>query len=314
MASVTSVRDSARVQVRRVRSRTRLRRHLYRYLLMLPALSFVFFFSYLPLPGIAVAFMDYNVFKGFRSPWVGLTHFTNLFRLPMFAEAILNTVLTSLLLIAFAFPVPIIFALLLNDLKGGFFKRFVQSASYLPHFLSWISVIGIVHVLYALHGPLNDLKVALFGGERIMLLAQQGFFLPNVVLLSIWQGFGWSSIIYLAALTSINPELYEAAAIDGANRWQRTYHISVPGIMPTAIILLILQFGGLFGANFELIYGLQNPFISFEVIPTVVFKHGIQQGNYSMATAIGFFQGIVAFVLIVLANKFAGLVSEVSIW
>ena len=291
-----------------------MRRDLYRYVLLLPALGFVLFFDYLPLPGIVVAFMDYNVFKGFSSRWVGLTHFADIFRLPMFSQAIVNTLLVSLLLLAFAFPVPVLFALLLNEVRPGLFKRLVQSASYLPHFLSWISVIGIVHVLYGLHGPINDLKVALLGGERIMILAQQGFFLPNVVLLSIWKSFGWSSIIYLAALTAIDPALYEAAAIDGASRWQRMRHISAPGLMPTIIILLILQFGGLFAANFELIYGLQNPYISFEVIPTVVFKHGIQHGNYSMATAIGFVQGVVAFVLIAVANRIAGLVSEVSIW
>jgi putative aldouronate transport system permease protein len=287
------------------------------YVLMLPALLVTFLFAYCPLPGIVVAFKDYNIFKGpFGSPWTGIDNFRTMFAIPGVTKSILNTLNLSLLTLAVGFPAPILFAILLNEIRGMLFKRTVQTISYLPYFLSWISVIGIVSSLYAQYGPLNDLRVLILGAkaERLLFLADQKLFVPNMLILTVWKGLGWDSIIYLAALTSISPELYEVATIDGANKLQQTWYITLPGLMPTAMILLILRLGNLFGSNFELVYGLQNPFIDYEVISTVVFKMGIQQADYALATAVGLFQGVVAFILTVLANKLAKTVSGYGIW
>lgn len=287
------------------------------YLLLTPAILIVFVFAYLPIPGILVAFKDYKVLKGFwASPWVGLENIEKIFVLPNMISAIWNTFWISLLSLVFLFPAPILLALLLNEVRVHLFKRVVQTLLYLPHFLSWISVIGIAYAFYSLYGPLNDLRVALGGEgtERIMFIAEQSMFVPNVILLNLWKEVGWGTIIFLAAIASVDPQLYEAAYIDGANRLQQAWHITLPSIMPTVMILLILQLGNLFNVNFELIYGLQNPFINFEVIQTIVFKFGIQQGSYSMATALGFVQGLIALLLTIAANYSAKKVSGVGIW
>jgi len=287
------------------------------YLLLSPALLIVFVFAYMPIPGIVVAFMDYKPLKGFLgSEWVGLANIEKIFVLPNMLSAIWNTFWMSLLSLMILFPAPILLALLLNEVRLHLFKRVVQTLLYLPHFLSWISVIGIAYAFYSMYGPLNDFRVALLGEgtERIMFMAEQAMFVPNVILLSLWKEVGWGTIIFLAAIASVDPQLYEAAYIDGANRLQQAWHITLPSILPTVMILLILQLGNLFNVNFELIYGLQNPFINFEVIQTIVFKFGIQQGNYSVATALGFVQGLIALVLTVAANYGAKKISGFGIW
>jgi putative aldouronate transport system permease protein len=282
-----------------------------------PAILIVFVFAYIPIPGLLISFMDYDVFKGFwGSSWVGLKHIHSIFELPLMLDSIWNTLLVSVLTLLVCFPAPIVLALLLNELRVEIFKRIIQTLFYLPHFLSWISVIGIAYAFYSLYGPLNDLLVHLFGPntERIMFLSHQELFIPNVLLLSLWKEVGWGTIIFLAAIASIDPQLYEAAYIDGASRFQQALHITLPGIKTTIMILLILNLGNLFQSNFELIYGLQNPFVNFEVISTVVFKNGIQQGQYALATALGFVQGIVALILTMGANKLAKKISGVGIW
>ena len=286
----------------------------YLYLMLAPAILSVAFFSYLPLPGLMIAFMDYDFVTKFNSPWVGFDNIIQILTAPMFGKAVLNTLKVSLLSLFIGFPIPIIFALLLNEMKAGVFKRSVQTISYLPHFLSWISVIGIVFTFLAKDGVVNDILVTWFGMKRELLLSKQGVFLPLVITLDCWKGMGWNSIIYLAALTSIDEQLYAAAAIDGAGRFRQLIHITLPGIMPTAIMLLILRMGTVFSSNFELIYGLQNPFIDFEVISTVVYKYGITQGNFSVATAFGFMEGIVSLVLVVITNYVSKKVTQTSIW
>ncbi|TLS48342.1 sugar ABC transporter permease [Paenibacillus antri] len=287
------------------------------YMLLAPAILIVFVFAYMPIPGILVAFKDYKVLRGFwGSEWVGLANIEKIFVLPNMILAIWNTFWISLLSLVFLFPAPIALALLLNEVRVQLFKRVVQTLFYLPHFLSWISVIGIAYAFYSIYGPLNDLRVALGGEgtERIMFMAEQSMFVPNVILLNLWKEVGWGTIIFLAAIASVDPQLYEAAHMDGANRLQQAWHITLPSIMPTVMILLILQLGNLFNVNFELIYGLQNPFINFEVIQTIVFKFGIQQGSYAIATALGFVQGIIALVLTIAANYGAKKASGVGIW
>ena len=293
------------------------KKYAFIYILMLPSLILTFIFAYLPMPGILAAFQDYNMFQGLlKSPWVGLKHIKEIFEIPMMWGSIVNTLKLSVLTIIVGFPAPIILALMINELKNGLYKKTVQSLSYLPHFLSWIAVVGLTYSFLDPYGPLNDLKVLLFGAnaERVMFLSKQELFIPFLLLISLWKDVGWGTILYLAAITSIDPMLYEAACIDGASRIKQHIHITLPGIKQTTVLLLIFTLGNLLGSNFELVYGMQNPFIDFDVISTVVFSSGIQQGNYSIAAAVGFSQGLIAFLLIFLTNKISKKVSQISIW
>lgn len=280
------------------------------YLMLLPAAAILLFFSYGPMPGLVMAFQDFSIFRGFLdSEWVGLENFIAIFSQTKFVTAILNTILVSLLSLLITFPAPIILALLINEIKNKFFKRFVQTTSYLPHFLSWISVVGLVQLLFAKDGLVNDFRIWLGAEERIMFLAQQGSFIWFIVGTTLWKEVGWGTIIHLANLTSISPQLYEAAEIDGAGYFHKLRYITLPHMLPTVIILLIFQLGKLFQSNFDLIYGLQNPFIDFEVISTIIYQTGIKSGNYSMSTAIGFVEGLIALMLVLGANKLSKKVS-----
>ncbi len=290
------------------------------YLMLLPAIGFVVFFAYLPMPGILIAFKNYDFFKGLiDSPWAaegGFGHFLRMFRLPEIWQAVLNTVLLGALTLLISFPAPILLALLLNELRQGLFKKVVQTITYIPHFLSWISIIGLFIVMYSSYGPLNELRILLLGPdtERVLFLAQQNLFVPNILFLTVWQSVGWGSILYLASIAGIDQSLYESAQMDGAGKLGQVFFITIPSILPTVTIMLIFQFGHLFSSNFELVYGLQNPFIDFEVISTLVYKSGIQARNYSMATAVGLLQGVVAFVLTAGANFVSRKISGIGIW
>lgn len=288
-------------------------RHL--YMLLLPALLLTLFFNYCPMPGLIMAFEKFNIYDGFLgSPWVGFDNIRKIFTQSKFTTAIWNTLMISLLKLVINFPAPVILALLINELKHVKFKKFVQTASYLPHFLSWMSVVGLVQLLFGRDGLINDFRVATGAAERVAFLAQQELFMWFVLLVPLWKEIGWGTVIHLANLSSISPELYEAAEVDGATRLQKLWYITLPHMLPTVTILLIFQMGTLFNSNFELIYGLQNPYIDFEVISTIVYQTGIQSGNYSMATAIGFTQGIVALLLVGGANWISKKVSGNAIW
>lgn len=294
-----------------------IKRYKFYYLLLLPTLLLTFYFQYLTMPGVLISFMDYDVFGGFlHSPWVGFKHFKDIFTLPLFTKAIGNTVLLSVLGIIIHQPAPLIFALLLNEVKCKFFKRTVQTVSYLPHFLSWIAVIGMCHSLYSTYGVINDIMASVLGSgyERVNLLSLQSFFVSDIMILNLWKSMGWGSILYLSAISGIDPSLYEAAEMDGASRFQQCIHITIPSLMPTFVLLLIMACGSIFRDNFELIYGLQNPYIDFETISTVVYKEGIGAGNYSIATALGLFQGLVGFFLVSLTNKISRKVNDVALW
>ncbi len=282
----------------------------YLYFMVAPAVLILLFFSYGPMPGLIMAFQDFSIFRGFlNSEWVGLENFIAIFTQPQFTQAIFNTVLVSVMILVLTFPAPIVLALLINEIKNKFFKRFVQTASYLPHFLSTLSVVGLVQLLFNRDGLINDLLVAWGATERINHLAQQENFVWFLVGTNLWKEVGWSTIIHLANLTSINPDLYEAAEIDGAGYFSKLWHITIPHMMPTIIILLIFQLGKLFSSNFDLVYGLQNPFIDFEVISTIIFQTGIKSGNYSVSTAIGFVEGLVALALVLSTNWLAKKIS-----
>lgn len=284
------------------------------YLLLLPSIIYVLVFSYVPMPGIILAFKDYDMFKGiWGSPWVGLENIRKIFSLYSFSSAIVNTVVVNVLQLIINFPAPIILALLINEIRNMFFKRVVQTISYLPHFLSTIAVVGLVFMLFNRYGLVNDFREML-GMERTVLFAQQKNFILFLVLVPLWQGLGWGTIIHLANLSSINPELYEAAQIDGGNRWKQTWYITIPHMIPTVILLLIFQMGGMFSSSLDLVYGLQNPYVDFENISTVVYKTGIQRGNYEMGTALGFVQSLIALALTACANSIAKKVSGIAIW
>lgn len=288
----------------------RLYKDRYLYLMLVPAAAILLFFSYGPMPGLIMAFQDFSIFRGFLdSDWVGLENFIAIFTQSKFVTAILNTILVSVLSLFITFPAPIVLALLINEIKNKFFKRFVQTASYLPHFLSWISVVGLVQLLFSKEGLVNDLLVFLGAEERVMFLAQQENFIWFICGTTLWKEVGWGTIVHLANLTSINPQLYEAAEIDGAGYFSKLRYITIPHMLPTIVILLIFQLGKLFQSNFDLIYGLQNPFIDFEVISTIIYQTGIKSGNYSMSTAIGFVEGLIALALVLGANKLSQKIS-----
>lgn len=291
------------VQKRRNPILKKLSRDKYLYLMLLPAVAVVLLFKYMPMSGLLMAFEDYDPFEGILgSTWVGLANFTKIFTQPKFTTAIRNTLVVSLLDLIIGFPAPILLALLINELENRVFKKIVQTVSYLPHFLSWISVVGIVIVLFGYDGLVNDIRIALGAEERITFLAQQEYFIWFLLGTTVWKETGWGTVIHLANLSSISPELYEAASIDGANRLQQIRYITLPHMLPTVVILLIFKMGTLFASNFELVYGMQNPYIDFEVISTIVYQTGIKTGNYSVATAIGFLEGIVALILVLCSN------------
>lgn len=289
-------------------------RDKYLYLMLLPAIVVAILFAYVPMYGLIMAFQDYNAFKGFSgSEFVGLDNFRRIFTQSNFLKAIWNTLYVSLLGLVITFPAPILLALLLNELKNGWFKKSVQTISYLPHFLSWISVVGLVHLMFGRDGLINDFRMALGAEERMIYLAEQNLFVWFILGTSLWKEVGWGTVIHLANLSSINPELYEAASIDGATRLQKIRFITLPHMIPTVLILLIFKMGSLFGSNFELVYGLQNPYIDFDVISTIVYEVGISGGNYSLSTALGFAQGIIALILVLMSNGFSKKVSGAGI-
>ncbi|WP_336772951.1 ABC transporter permease [Paenibacillus sp. MMO-58] len=276
-------------------------------LLSLFLFSFLFFFifKYGPLYGVIIAFKDFKVVDGiWGSPWVGLQHFQELFQNSDFYRLLKNTLLLNLYLLLFAFPAPIILALLLNEVRSRYFQRFIQMTMYLPHFVSWVIMSGlIIYFLSPTTGVLAEI-VGWFGVEPVFYMGKKEYFRSIVVISAIMKDLGWGSIIYFAALTGINPELQESAIIDGANRWQRMIKINIPSIMPTIAIMFILSLGGFLSANFEQIINLLNP-VTFEtgdVIDTYVYRVGLQQFQYSYTAAIGLFKSLVGLLLILGAN------------
>lgn len=302
--------------VKKLPLKVQVRQNLFIYLLLLPAVAVTLVFSYLPLPGLLTAFMNFDMLQQFASPWVGLAHFREILEVPRFSRAVINTLSLSSVNLLAGTAASVLFALLINEIRNSLFKRFVQTVSYLPFFLAWISVIGMVYALCEEYGPINDLLVLCTGDEsrRSILLTDNSLFLPLMVILSLWKSVGWGSVVYLAAIAGIDQQLYEAARIDGAGRVQQAVHITLQGIRNTVMILLILSMGSLITDNFELVYGLRNPFINFDVIGTVVFEQGITQGRYSLAAAFGLSQGLVQLLLVLAANFLSRKFGSISIF
>jgi len=292
-----------------------IKKNTFIYILLAPAVILSLVFLYAPMGGLKMAFQDYNIYQPDKSTWVWFKNFKYILQNKETIMAIANTFYVSILNLVICFPAPIIFALLLNEIDNKHFKKVTQTLSYLPHFLSWISVIGIITTLYSKAGIVNDI-IALFFGEdkRSLILANQNFFVPNVLILNLWKGIGWGSIVYLAAISGVDSSLYEAARIDGAGRFRQTWSVTIPSILPTVIIMLIWRCGTLFNDNFELIYGLQNAYIDFEVVQTIVYKRGIAGGDYQVSTAFGLFQGLVNIIILIIVNQIAKKVSETSVF
>ncbi|MDR6881272.1 ABC transporter permease subunit [Bacillus sp. 3255] len=275
------------------------------YSMIAPGIVFFLLFKYVPLAGSIIAFQDYNVFGGFlNSPFVGLKHFSNLFAYPEFYQVMSNTLLISLYQLVLGFPAPILLALLLNEVRKVLFKRTIQTIIYMPHFLSWVIVGGLViNFLSPSSGILNQLLKAL-GLESIFFMQEPKYFRSIVVFSGIWKEVGWGTIIYLAALTGINPELYEAAEVDGAGRLKQVFSITIPSLMPTIIILLLLRIGHILDLGFEQVYILLNPLVveTGEILDTYIYRIGLLGAQYSYTTAIGIFKSAVGLILVMGAN------------
>jgi len=303
------------LRTKRNRLLIEMKKNIFIYILLAPAVLLSLIFLYAPMGGLKMAFQDYNIYQPDQSTWVWFKNFKYILQNKETLIAIGNTFYISVLNLIICFPAPVIFALLLNEIDNKYFKKVTQTLSYLPHFLSWISVIGIVTTLYSKSGIVNDV-IAFIAGEdkRSLIMANQNFFVPNVIILNLWKGIGWGSIVYLAAISGVDSTLYEAAKIDGAGRFRQTWSVTIPTILPTVIIMLIWKCGTLFNDNFELIYGLQNAYIDFEVVQTIVYKRGISGGDYQISTAFGLFQGLVNIIILVIVNQIAKKVSETSVF
>jgi putative aldouronate transport system permease protein len=291
----------------------------YFYLLMLPGLLFFVLFHYVPMWGIIIAFQDFRLWTGIReSPWVGLEHFRFFVNGPYFVRLLRNTLRISFLDLFFSFPAPIVLALMLNEVRQRVFKRVVQTISYFPHFISWVVVGGMLIYMFSVNvGWLTHL-LSRVGMDPIPILGNRSAFLPLVVGSSIWKGIGWGAIIYLAAISGINPELYEAATIDGAGRFQRMRYITLPSIAPVIVIMLILRIGALLSVNFMQILILMGADASLydvgDVIQTWVYRAAFFEQNMSLATAVGLMNGVVGLILVYFANKAANRLTDSGLW
>jgi len=273
-----------------------------------PVILFYLLFKYLPMFGVVIAFKDYNFIQGImNSPWVGWKHFRMLFDNPQSLEIIRNTFVLGLLSIFVGFPFPIILAILLNELRKLWFKRVVQTLVYLPHFFSWVIVGGIVLTLFAQESGIVNHLMQGVTGEAYPFLYKSGSWIAIFLGAGIWKEAGFAAIIYLAALSSIDTSLYEAANIDGANKWRRIWHITLPGISSTIVIMFILSIGNVLEVGFDKVFVLQNPVVSdiSEVISTYIYRIGIEGAQFSFTTALGLFESVVGLVLVLLTNRTA---------
>ena len=292
------------------------RKHRLHLAMILPVMCWYLLFRYGPLYGITLAFKDFQLLRGITgSPWVVLANYKRLFGSYDFKNVFTNTLVIAGLNFLFGFPAPILLALMLNELRAQKFKRVVQTVTYMPHFISLVVICSLIRMFTAENGLIVTI-LSVFGFEPVSLLSKSQYFVPVYVLSNIWQGFGWDSIIYLSALTAIDPGLYEAATIDGANRWKQTLHVTLPGISQTIIILLILRMGSIMSVGYEKIILLYNPGIyeTSDVISTFVYRKGLEDFQWSYSTAVGVFNSVVNFLVVFLFNRLSRKVSDVSLW
>lgn len=287
------------------------------YLMLLPGLIYFILFKYVPMLGIVIAFQNYQPFLGIsKSEWVGLAHFERLFNDNTFWMLFRNTFMLFLMNIVFAFPVPIFLALLLNEVTVNSFKRTIQTVIYMPHFLSWVIVVSLTYILLTTEGGLVNELLETLGLEKINFMLSEQWFRPLYIMQSIWRDAGWGTIIYLAALAGIDPQLYEAAKIDGANRLRQMWHITLPSIRSVIVILLILKVGDILDLSFDHIFLMLNSMNRqvAEVFDTYVYTAGILQGQFSFSAAVGMFKSTVGLVMVVLANRLAKKFGEEGVY
>ena len=289
----------------RIETRRKVKQYRVLLLMLIPGILYYVIFHYLPMYGVVLAFKEFKITKGILdSPWVGFDVFMKVFSDDYFFTVLKNTLIISLYKLIFGFPVPILFALLLSEIASARFKKLVQTVSYLPHFISWVVMAGIFFTVFSLEGPVNTI-IQFFGMEPVLFLADDRYFRSILVITSIFQGFGWGSIIYFAAISSIDPQMYEAAVIDGAGRFKRMFYISIPMLVPVIAIMLILSMSGILDAGFDQIFNMYNPRVMnvSDIIDTYVYRKGLVEMNYSYATAVGLFKSVIALILIIGVNR-----------
>jgi len=294
-----------------------LKREWQLYLMLLPTILWLVIFLYKPMYGLQIAFKDYSLFRGVAgSPWIGLEHFDTLFNNDQFLRALRNTVIISFYGLIFGFPVPIILAVMFNEVLHQTFKKTAQTIVYLPHFISSVIIAGIVITAFSPSAGIVNTMLGWFGMDPVYFLTKPEWFRPIFVGTGIWQEAGFQSIVYLAAIAGISPTLYESAVVDGASRWQMIWKITLPSIMPTIIIMLIIRIGNMLEVSFEMIILLYQPatYETADVVNTFIYRQGIQGGQYDLAAAAGLFNAVVAFVLVMTANTISKRYSRTSLW
>ena len=286
------------------------------YLLLLPGLVFFFIFKYIPMYVLRIAFMDYNPFDPSKSQWVGFQQFTDLFTKPAFLKVFKNTIVISLWKMVIGFPIPIILALLMNEMRSIKFKKVSQTLLYLPYFISWVIMGGLIMNFLDPSTGIITAIIKAFTGQDMQVLTSKSAFVPMLVISDVYKGMGWGTIIYFAALSGVDPQLYEAASIDGAKRFKQLLHITIPAIMPTVIIMLILNCNNILNAGFDQIFMLYSApvYDVADIIDTYVYRIGIKQTNYSFSTAAGMFKSVIALILIVSVNFAAKKSGNEGIW
>ena len=294
-----------------------IRQHWPLYLFLLPTIAYFLIFRFYPMYGLQLAFKNYRVVDGINgSPWAGLEHFRRFFTTADFGKLMGNTLSVSILTLIFTFPLPIILALLLNQLTSLKYKKLVQTTVYAPHFISTVVMVGMIFLFTSPSSGLINKIIEAFGGKAVHFTAEPGWFVPMYVISEIWQSTGWGSILYLAALAGVSPELHEAALVDGANKFQRVWHIDIPGILPTIVIMMILNAGKIMNVGFEKAYLMQTSLNikASEIIQTYVYKRGVLKSQISLSTAVGLFDSVVNMILVVSVNWISRKVTDSSLF
>jgi putative aldouronate transport system permease protein len=286
------------------------------YIMAVPGIIFIIIFKYIPLAGSFIAFQDYSVFKGFLdSPWVGFKHFKTLLEYQDFKRVFTNTMILGFLKTALVFPVPILLSLMINEVRNAMMKKGIQTALYIPHFLSWVIVAGIAFDIFALSGLFN-VVIGWFGYDPVLVMQESQFFRAVYVFTGLWKDAGWGTVVYMAAISSIDPQLYESAMMDGASRMKQMRYVTLPLLLPTILVLFLLEIGSFMELGFDHVYSLLTPmtYSSGDILDTYVFRTGIQQAQYSFATAVGLFQSVIGFILVYTFNRLSRKVSDGGLW
>lgn len=313
-------KEAGAKSVNNVSFRVYMKRYWQLYVLLLIPLIYLLIFKYIPMIYIQIAFKEYSIVQSvWEMPWAdnhGFEYFIKAFANKDFINALRNTLMLNLLDLIIGFPIPIIFALILNELVFKRFKRVVQTVAYMPHFLSWVIIYGLALQLFAPTNGLINMLLNNLGFESIPFLNESGHWVATYIFLGVWQSFGWNSIVYLAAIAGINSELYEAASVDGAGRFKKMWHITLPGIKPTIVVLLVMSLGNILGSGFDRPFAMQNKLVMdvANVISTFVYKNGIKGLQFSLTTAVGLFQSVVCVFFLLLANWFSRKLGERGIW